>query len=276
MEATQLNVRISPELKARGDEALSSHHPPPLPYARSGPSPSPIGRTQTVCAPSCCGGRDNNEERQADIERRLRSLHEGWTARSRSPRNKTPPRATRSCRSALRLVPRKGPAMRELPVIAGHRPAAGRDYLGTRPGSGEARSLLDAAIGSTSICSTPSPRRKTCTTWWRRCSSGTAREGVPHPRRSSPRTRKRPGASRTWSATPLRWVWTRRTYGSRTSSSPSTTTSRTTWWSAARRAKADYLVTNDERLLRHSPVAALSPRDMLALLRSLAESRRVV
>ena len=45
---------------------------------------------------------------------------------------------------------------------------------------------------------------------------------------------------------------------------------------AARRAKADYLVTNDERLLRHSPVAALSPRDMLALLRSLAESRRVV
>lgn len=45
---------------------------------------------------------------------------------------------------------------------------------------------------------------------------------------------------------------------------------------AARRAKADYLVTNDERLLRHSPVAALSPRDMLALLRSLDESRRVV
>lgn len=45
---------------------------------------------------------------------------------------------------------------------------------------------------------------------------------------------------------------------------------------AARRAKADYLVTNDERLLRHSPVAALSPRDMFALLRSLAESQRVV
>ena len=35
---------------------------------------------------------------------------------------------------------------------------------------------------------------------------------------------------------------------------------------AAIRAKADYLVTSDERLLRKSPVAALAPGDMLALL----------
>lgn len=35
---------------------------------------------------------------------------------------------------------------------------------------------------------------------------------------------------------------------------------------AALRAKVDYLVTNDERLLRHCPVAALDARDMLALL----------
>lgn len=35
---------------------------------------------------------------------------------------------------------------------------------------------------------------------------------------------------------------------------------------AAFRAKVDYLVTNDEGLLRHCPVAALDARDMLALL----------
>lgn len=35
---------------------------------------------------------------------------------------------------------------------------------------------------------------------------------------------------------------------------------------AALRAKADYLVTNDEGLLRHCPVAALDARDMVALL----------
>lgn len=35
---------------------------------------------------------------------------------------------------------------------------------------------------------------------------------------------------------------------------------------AAERAKADYLVTNDEALLRHAPCAALSVEDMLALL----------
>lgn len=37
---------------------------------------------------------------------------------------------------------------------------------------------------------------------------------------------------------------------------------------AAERAQADYLVTNDKRLLVHSPVAALSTEDALALLES--------
>ena len=36
---------------------------------------------------------------------------------------------------------------------------------------------------------------------------------------------------------------------------------------AAQRAKADYLVTSDETLLRHAPVAALSVEDFLALMR---------
>ena len=40
---------------------------------------------------------------------------------------------------------------------------------------------------------------------------------------------------------------------------------------AALRAKVDYLVTNDERLLRHCPVAALDARDMLALLEAEGE-----
>ena len=35
---------------------------------------------------------------------------------------------------------------------------------------------------------------------------------------------------------------------------------------AAQRAKADYLVTSDEALLRHAPVAALSVDDFLALV----------
>ena len=35
---------------------------------------------------------------------------------------------------------------------------------------------------------------------------------------------------------------------------------------AALRAEADYLVTNNEGLLRHCPVAALDARDMVALL----------
>ena len=38
---------------------------------------------------------------------------------------------------------------------------------------------------------------------------------------------------------------------------------------AAIRAKADYLVTSDEQLLRKAPVAALHPRDMLRLLAPL-------
>lgn len=37
---------------------------------------------------------------------------------------------------------------------------------------------------------------------------------------------------------------------------------------AVERAQADFLVTNDETLLRRSPVAALAPHDLLALLRA--------
>lgn len=37
---------------------------------------------------------------------------------------------------------------------------------------------------------------------------------------------------------------------------------------AAKRANATYLVTNDETLIKHSPVAALTPRDALALLQA--------
>ena len=37
---------------------------------------------------------------------------------------------------------------------------------------------------------------------------------------------------------------------------------------AAERSKADYLVTSDEALLRRSPVAALPPRDVLALVKA--------
>ena len=37
---------------------------------------------------------------------------------------------------------------------------------------------------------------------------------------------------------------------------------------AAERSKADFLVTCDETLLRRSPVAALSPRDLLALVKA--------
>lgn len=35
---------------------------------------------------------------------------------------------------------------------------------------------------------------------------------------------------------------------------------------AALRSKADFLITRDEKLLRHSPVAALSPTDMVSYL----------
>ena len=35
---------------------------------------------------------------------------------------------------------------------------------------------------------------------------------------------------------------------------------------AAERSRADFLVTFDERLTRHAPVAALAPADVLALL----------
>lgn len=38
---------------------------------------------------------------------------------------------------------------------------------------------------------------------------------------------------------------------------------------AARRADATYLVTNDDQLIRHAPVAALSPADALAVLEAL-------
>lgn len=81
MEATQLNVRISPELKARGDEALSEAGFTPSAAVRALWSLAVAHRKdpdglRAVLLPE--GGRDNNEERQADIERRLRSLHEGW------------------------------------------------------------------------------------------------------------------------------------------------------------------------------------------------------
>ena len=39
---------------------------------------------------------------------------------------------------------------------------------------------------------------------------------------------------------------------------------------ATSRAEADYLVTNDKRLLSHAPVAALTPTDMLTLLKGAA------
>ncbi len=38
---------------------------------------------------------------------------------------------------------------------------------------------------------------------------------------------------------------------------------------AAQRARANYLVTTDEKLLRHAPVAAITPGDMHTLLESL-------
>lgn len=38
---------------------------------------------------------------------------------------------------------------------------------------------------------------------------------------------------------------------------------------AAQRARVNYLVTRDEKLLRHAPVAAITPDDMYTLLRSL-------
>ncbi|MFR1638350.1 MAG: hypothetical protein ACLSVD_03740 [Eggerthellaceae bacterium] len=37
---------------------------------------------------------------------------------------------------------------------------------------------------------------------------------------------------------------------------------------AAQRADATYLVTNDEALIKHAPVAALAPADALALLKA--------
>ena len=82
MEATQLNVRISPELKARGDEALAGAGFTSSAAVRALWSLAVAYREdpnglRAVLLPE--EGRDNNEERQADIERRLRSLHEGWT-----------------------------------------------------------------------------------------------------------------------------------------------------------------------------------------------------
>lgn len=40
---------------------------------------------------------------------------------------------------------------------------------------------------------------------------------------------------------------------------------------AAARAHADYLVTNDEALLKHTPVATISPADLLSLLQGEGE-----
>ena len=41
---------------------------------------------------------------------------------------------------------------------------------------------------------------------------------------------------------------------------------------SARSAQADFIVTGDERLLAHSPVAALAPQDMVRLLQAEANS----
>ena len=43
---------------------------------------------------------------------------------------------------------------------------------------------------------------------------------------------------------------------------------------AAQRAKADYLITNDEQLLRHAPVAALSVEDAVKVLEAQASFPR--
>ena len=42
---------------------------------------------------------------------------------------------------------------------------------------------------------------------------------------------------------------------------------------AAQRAKADFLITNDEQLLKHAPVAALSVADAIKVLEADASSR---
>ena len=42
---------------------------------------------------------------------------------------------------------------------------------------------------------------------------------------------------------------------------------------SARSAGADFIVTGDDRLLAHSPVAALSPQDMVSLLEAEARTR---
>lgn len=81
MEATQPNVRISPELKAQGDKALTDAGFTPSAAARALWSLAVAHREdpdglRAVLLPE--EGRAGGEERQADIERRLRSLHEGW------------------------------------------------------------------------------------------------------------------------------------------------------------------------------------------------------
>ena len=82
MEATQLNARISPELKARGDEALTEAGFTPSAAVRAlwslaiAHREDPDGlRAVLLPKEKQAGGKG----RQADIERRLRSLHEGWT-----------------------------------------------------------------------------------------------------------------------------------------------------------------------------------------------------
>lgn len=153
------------------------------------------------------------------------------------------------------------------------------NYLGTRPGSGEARSLLDAAIRlDIDLLYAITSAKDVYYLVAQVLKREQAREGVP--------------------LTPLLVAANKETAWACVENMERNATAvgldaSDVWLAhkfkpvhddfednlvvaAARRAKADYLVTNDERLLRHSPVAALSPRDMLALLRSLAESRRVV
>ncbi len=118
------------------------------------------------------------------------------------------------------------------------------NYLGTRPGSGEARSLLDAAIRlDIDLLYAITSAKDVYYLVAQVLKREQAREGVP--------------------LTPSLVA-----------------ANKETAWACVenmeRNATAVGLDASDERLLHHSPVAALSPRDMLALLRSLGEPRLVV
>lgn len=153
------------------------------------------------------------------------------------------------------------------------------NYLGTRPGSGEARSLLDAAIRlDIDLLYAITSAKDVYYLVAQVLKREQAREGVPLTPSLVAANRETAWAcvenmERNATAVGLDAsdVWLAHKFKPVHDDFEDNLVV-----AAARRAKADYLVTNDERLLRHSPVAAISPRDMFALLRSLAESRRVV